>query len=335
MHCGCGLRPFASTESLADADTIAEIELSRIASRLLEPSYLPHFNHGGIATVVARAARSNGLVEDGTVSWPRVEAFFGDERHRHLFSRTNLPVSRESSLRLALTGKLVLRHPLHNIVLLNALCGGWRAVEDVFAKLSGRESALDHQPKARKRKPVAQTYRRNWIDAHKERWTPYYTALYREVRKTYPEENHTQLMHRIPFDAGLFIARASLAAAGEDVPLFGMGDKYYESLDGSFCRHIRASAKRLIEEGLQKRVSKRVLLQGHRMDRAWSRIMGQLPRAAQALAECEESIPAYRKRRLKMLLRRSPFLSLHGLTTESIDDLDDKTVAEFLTRVRT
>jgi len=332
MHCGCGLRPLSAATTLADSEVIDEVELSNVASRLLDPTYLPYFNHAGVATVVARAAQSHGLVEDGFVNWRRVDALFNDESHRHILSRTSFPSARENSFRLALTGKRVLRHPLHNVVLLRILHGAWHVVEDAFARLTGHESATIHEqkPSGVRLKPKSQIHREKWVATHRARWCQHYTLQYREARKAYTNETHTQLMRRISYDASLFITRASLTAAGEDVPLFGFGDKYYEALDKSFCLHIHATAKSLIEARYPERISKRILRRGHRMDGGWSQIKARMPLAVQALTECEETILAFRRRRLKMLLKSSRVLSLYQLTEKLIDDLDEKTVIQLL-----
>jgi len=332
MHCGCGLRALPGTETLSDTDGASEVELARVAGKLLDPDYLPHLSHDGVAAVVPQAAESHGLLANGVINWSRVETFFNDSRHRHILTRTTFPVECSKSFRLVLKGKRVLRHPLHNVVLLNVLFGAWPAVEDAFSRLTGqgRVPVNSIKWKVDGPKPQAQKPRERWIEKNHVRWFATYAEQYRETRKINPEETHTQLMRRLPIDATRFISRKSLAAAGEDVSYFGSGNKYYEILDKSFSNHINVTKKKLIESDYPSRLTTRVLLRGHRMDRGWEQIRDRLPMASQALVECKESRSAYQKRRLFMLSRNSPFQSVSGLTKEQIDNLGDETVVRLL-----
>jgi hypothetical protein len=66
------------------------------------------------------------------------------------------------------------------------------------------------------------------------------------------------------------------------------------------------------------------------MDIAWYQIRDRLPLAKLALAESEECVPAYRRRRLLMLSNSATVLTMPRLTKEQIDEMDDMTVRKFL-----
>ncbi|MFL9888236.1 TniQ family protein [Paraburkholderia agricolaris] len=333
MHCGCGLRPLPQTTPLSGTDVASEIEMANGASKLLEPSYLPNLNHIGIATLVARSTNALGLVKDSRVDWRRAVSYLKDARHANLLSRTSLPLHRDNSVGSVLRGETVFRHPLHNIALLIALYGTWSAVEAEGSLLTGEErptAPASGQPKVRP-KTGNRKRRIKWLEKNHSRWFSHYVEMYREAQRKHTADGHMELMRRLPQNAGMFLNREKLLAAGVDVPTRAKYIGVYDdSLDRSFSRHIRATAKRLVKQEYQGRLSRRVLTRGHRMDMAWFKIYGRLPRARRAIAACEESLTDYKRRRLLMLAKTGLVFGFAGLTEEQIDWMDDKTVAELL-----
>lgn len=301
-HCGCGLRAIPAAAGLNDAEASAEIELAKATSMLLDPAYLPGLNHSNLAAVVARAACEQRLTRGGQVDWSRVEALLQRWRHQGLLMRTGFPPARHSALREAITGKRVLRHPAHSIILLKILHGTWRDVERSFLHIaeSSRATFLRTEQPRDLRKPQS-IGRVQWLAQNRERYIHRYTQEYRQLRELHPSETHTALMRRLPSGAATFISRKRLSEAGvrispEAHSNEGYRDDYDEELDASLSRHVRDSARALLASGHRQRLSRTVLFNGHRMTRAWARIKARLPLTIQALAECEETRAAFARR---------------------------------------
>ncbi len=332
-HCGCGLRPQRRATTLTDAQTASEIEMAKAASRLLQPDYMPQLNHAGFATLVGESARRLGLTRDRGVNWRRTEEYFKETPHAHLISRTSLLVGR-GYVGTILRGKGVYRNPMHNVALLIALYGTWDAVEGACSTMKSEEhqaapSTKTTNASARSNYSRFRTYRARWMDKHHDRWFEHYAGMYRDVRTKHPDDTFSQLMRRLPATAAQFLTRTKLIVAGEDVPPSRDG-AYDSALDRSYAEHIRATAKRLFEQGFPRRVTRHALIRGHRMDIAWYQIRDRLPLAKLALAENEECVPAYRRRRLLMLSNSATVLTMPRLTKEQIDEMDDMTVRKFL-----
>jgi TniQ len=331
MHCGCGLRPLPQTAKLSNADIASEIEMATAASKLLQPDYLPQLNHIGIAALVEKSTRTLGLVEDSRVNWQRTEAYFKEAPHQQLISRTSLLRGRYQ-VSTVLCGGGVFRNPVENLALLIALYGTWDAVEAECLSVAAAEraKAAREQSKA-SRKPRDTTARARWVAKHHDRWFAHYVELYRAMRREHPLDNHSKLLGRLPANAGRFLTRAKLVAAGEDVPSTRFADRspYDEALDISFTRHIRATAGKLVTEGYRRQITERVLLRGHRMDAAWSQVRKRLPNASKALAECAENRAAHR-RRLLMLCKSAEVSSIVGLNKEQVEGMANETVRAFL-----
>lgn len=326
-HCGCGLRPLPLTSTLSDADIASETEMAKAVSKLLQPNYLPQLNRFGISTLVAKSASGLGLAKDISVNWRRTEEYLKDGPHARLISRTSLLLGR-AQVGAVLRGKAVFRNPLQSVALLIALYGTWDAVEAECATATSedRQTALATK-RATVSLPGKAISRRKSVEKHHDRWFAHYVVLYRKVRKEHPDDSSSQLLRRLPSSAAHFLTRAKLVAAGEDVP---PRFTYSKALDQSFSRHIRAAAKRLLEQGYRWRVTQRALTRGHRMDLAWHQIRNRLPLAKLALAECEECESAYRRRRLLMLSNSATVLKMLQLNKEQIDEMDDMTVRRLL-----
>jgi len=326
-HCGCRLRPLSQTTTLSDADMASEIEMAKAASKLLQPNYLPQLNHIGFATLVAKSASGLGLAEDIAVNWRRTAEYFKETPHARLVSRTSLLLGR-NQVGAVLRGKAVFRNPLQSVALLIALYGTWDAVETECSTAASDERqsapATERVHVGRRGKT---TTNRKWVAKHHDRWFAHYVERYRDVRRQHPDDTFSQLLRRLPRCAGHFLSRANMVAAGEDVPPRFAYDK---ALDQSFSGHIRATAKRLFEDGYRGRVTQRALTRGHRMDLAWHQIRDRLPLAKLALVECAESVPAHRRRRLLMLSNSANVLKIPQLTMEQIDEMDDATVWKLL-----
>ncbi len=327
MHCGCGLRPLPQTTKLSSADIVSEIELATAASKLLMRDYLPQLNPVGIASLVEKSTRTLGLVENSRVNWQRTEAYFKEARHQQLISRTSLLLGRYQ-VSTVLRGGGVFRNPVENLALLIALYGSWDAVE---AECSGAvaseraEARAGEQSKA-SRNPKGVTPRARWVTRHHDRWFAHYIEPYRAMRREHPLDNHSKLLGRLPANAGRFLTRAKLVAAGEDVPSARFAERgpYNEALDISFTRHIRTTASKLVAEGYSRQITERVLLRGHRMDVAWSKIRERLPNASNALAECVESRRALR-RRLLMFRKSADVSGIVPLNNELVKGRGDAT----------
>jgi hypothetical protein len=332
MHCGCGLRPLPQTAKLSDASIASEIEMAKAASKLLQPDYLPQLNHIGIAALVGKSTRALGLIEDSRVNWRRTEAYFKEAPHQQLISRTSLLLGRDR-VSSVLRGKGVFRNPVENLVLLIALHGTWDAVEAECLSLAGEERATARAREQSKacRQPKGTTPRERWVMKHHDRWFAHYAEKYRAVRREHPSDSHSKLLRRLPANAGRFVTRANLVAAGEDVPSSPLADRgpYDEALDISFTRHIRATAGKLVAEGYPRQITERVLLRSHRMDGAWSQVRERLPNASKALAECKESRPALR-RRLLMHCRSAEVSGIQALNKEQVEGMDDGTIRGLL-----
>ncbi|NYH21712.1 TniQ family protein [Paraburkholderia bryophila] len=326
-HCGCGLRPLSQATALSDADMASETEMAKAASNLLQPNYLPQLNHIGFATLVAKSASELGLVEEKGVNWRRTEEYLKDTPHSRLISRTSILLGRVQ-VGAVLRGKAVFRNPLQGVALLIALYGTWDAVE-AECLTAASEERQTAPAKEKENVSLRSTAARNrkWAAKNHDRWFAHYVEAYREVRRMHPDDTFSQLMRRLPRCAGYFLSRANMVAAGEDVPTRFAYDK---ALDRSFSGHIRATAKRLSDEGYRGRLTQRALTRGHRMDLAWYQIRDRLPLAKLALAECEESEPAYRRRRLMTLCNSATVLKMPQFTKGQINEMDDVAVRKFL-----
>lgn len=330
-HCGCGLRPLPLTTTLSDADMAPEIEMAKAASKLLQPDYLPQLNHIGIASLVAKSASGLGLAEDIAVNWRRTEEYLMETPQARLISRTSLLLGRKQ-VGAVLRGKAVFRNPLQCVALLIALYGTWDKVEAECSTAIFEERQTALKPERANVTLRSKTIEhRKWVAKNHDRWFAHYVELYREVRRTHPDDTYSQLMRRLPRCASLFLRRAKLVAAGEEVPLqFSHAGAYHKALDRSFSGHIRATAKRLFEQGYRGRVTQRALTRGHRMDLAWHQIRDRLPLAKLALAECMESDLAYKRRLLLMRSYSATASNMPQFTKEQIDEMDDVTVRRFL-----
>ncbi|WP_316659606.1 hypothetical protein [Ralstonia condita] len=207
-----------------------------------------------------------------------------------VFERTRFPKIRDKRLGTSLTGKTLLRNPLHSVLLLQLVFGNWQAVEDAFSE--PRVSPAQSPTRTRRAASTAgDTPRKRWLAKHQQRLFERFLEHYRDVRAKHPEESHADLLRRLPYTARIVLTQKRLAEVNENP------EGRYERLDISLSRHIHTLSEKLRASGYEQRISRRALLTGHRMHGAWNRISDNLPLSRKALGDCEETSEAFAERR--------------------------------------
>jgi hypothetical protein len=294
FHCGCGLRPIDEAAVLDDSCAELEIEAAQIAARLLDSTYLPHFNYEGVAQVIATSSLEHGIVENGRFNRERARELILDCRYRPLLERTQFVLQRRPETAHVFRGLRVPRHPLRTIALLCALHTTWDEVEKRF-----KDGPKD-VPKARlfKRDPNGRNkITREWNAKNHDDRFKRYAALYAIERRNNPDKSHTQLMLSLPPSARVFLSQDRLADAGYDVPLhYTPSDNYFKRLDGQYSAHICAAAQQLVSECCEQRISKYALAHALPKYKSLKSLLPKLPLTREALDRYEETKEQFRER---------------------------------------
>lgn len=219
-HCGCGLKPIAEVTSLSDKHAETEVEVARIASRLLDPGYLPHLNHASVAKAIAEAAMKHRLIRDGRFFWDTTKEYFAQHALRPLVERTGISIERSQTFGDILKGRQFLRHPIQAIGMLRALNDSWDHVEEIFMNGPNLATiATQSSPDRRMPRKDWTKYHQSYISRHYKSLFSRYASQYDELRRARPELSHVQLMRLLPTTANDVLTENSLAEAGYDVPM--------------------------------------------------------------------------------------------------------------------
>lgn len=333
-NCTCDVNRNLRLSTYTDDDVISLVDLSLGFSRLLDPKILTNVKFDDFKSAIANRSVTLGLTRNGMMNQARVIEFFDDNK---LVSSRDKRVMFGISwlmLRQALTGQGLPANPISSIRLLSVLFGGWPEAENYLLNASNRliisdklrlglEESSSNQiscRRKRKRRPVA---------IREERFLECVQA-YRAVRDGFATETHSELLRRLPSSFRLYLTRKRLMLTGERMPLTNKGEEYYKSLDISFEKHILNSRSLLRSTSYSPRISKNILLKGHRMASVWSRINVSLPLSKKALAESEETFSDYRKRKLKELVVNREESAIQSAAIDVIDRLDDTEVFRLL-----
>ncbi|WP_322104842.1 TniQ family protein [Paraburkholderia sp. J41] len=300
-HCGCGLKPIGDAVSLSSAQAEIEIEVAKAASQLLNSNYLPRFDQDGIRAAVEQATVQYGIVSSGQVDKRAAVDFFNASPLTPTLRRTGL--NRVGPMRFAkvLRGDEAVRHPAEAIMLLIALYGKWRAVEDVFHAGPRRPQGQPKKPETSTRVlPLSWTYPYRRI-AQKEcfdRDESRHILCYSELRQQRPELSHDQLQQFFPWHVRQFLSRARLTEAGVDVPVPKFGIERDKKLDVEFARHIDEQGRRLRDSQYSGRICKRVLVRGFRRSDLFgqSHLNGRLGESLAAVSRNKESKEQWKAR---------------------------------------
>ncbi|MFL9889338.1 hypothetical protein P0D71_07195 [Paraburkholderia sp. RL17-383-BIF-A] len=262
-HCGCGLRPIAEATSLLDRHAETEVEVARIASKLLEPDYLPHLNHASVAQAIAEAATRHGLIRSGMFFWDTTKEYFAQHSFRPLVERTGIAIERSQTFGNILKGRQFLRHPIEAIGMLRALNASWEHVEKIFMN-APNPAAIEKQSNPVKRTPHKNwtMYHQSYINRNFQSLFSRYASQYDELRRERPELSHVQLMRLLPTTANDVLTENSLAAAGHDVPMVLKNGVRNRALAEMLVEYIDTRAEFLRATRYPGRIDRRVLQRG-------------------------------------------------------------------------
>ncbi len=295
MHCGCGLRPIASS-GLSSTKQEQEIELHRVSALLLNPSYRHDINREAVARAAAHQAEHLGLTVEGYPKPARILDFFTTHPLRPLLDRMRVCVDGIPSLK-CLRGSSVYRHPLQSITFLSALHGSWSNVERwVEANCKPTRRPATEPGLTRRKRPNEMQYRANWMRKNHAKWHEIYSTKYAVLRVEHPALSHARLMQMLPSNAEKFINQSSLSEAGVSVPFVASDDVERELIDKDMSRHVLERAKRLVAEQYPHVISRPVLTRGHQFEKYLVTMKDKLPLTSAALATCVETRSACRKR---------------------------------------
>ncbi|KAF1038620.1 MAG: hypothetical protein GAK33_01956 [Burkholderia lata] len=257
-HCGCGLNALPETIQLSDAQAEVEIEVARVASRLLESDYLPNLDHQRIAEEIKSSATKLGFIIDGLFRPEIAKEYFSVSPFNSLLSRTGIPSERTFAFSEIIRGRRFLRHPISAISMLKSLAGGWHQVEARLEASVGNRT--DHrQPSSVK--PIRKHRPKN---APRHKGFIHYAELYKELRRAHPERCHVDLMRLLPRVAQHHLTEISLSEAGYDAPNLYKSDLRTQHLAEELIRHIDERGPNLRATGYRKRITKYALLSSFR-----------------------------------------------------------------------
>jgi len=295
-HCGCGLRPIPEVSELTDQEAEAEIEIARIAARLLDPSYLVNLCHEGYGNAIATRSAELGIVRNG---WYRaddaIEVMKGS-RFTGFFERSGMVVERSPSMAQMFKGDRVPRNPLEAIAVYGSLFPTWDQAEASFLVRPEKPPVRQIVVKSDEELAVWRERKLRWRASVREQKFTYYAALYVEERKSHPKLSHMQLMRRLPTGASDFLTQEGLAAAGKDVPGFMFSESYYERIDDEFSAFIYERRNELLATKCARRLSTAALIRGHRLCSVIGWHLSHMPKTERALKECRESRSEFQAR---------------------------------------
>lgn len=339
IKCSCATRMSDRRTPLPASEVESEIDISRGISRLLDSDYLAKVGQQDVIARIRVQASSLGLVDDGEIRRRRLAEFLDDSRHSRLLGRKFFHAIDNQKLGRVLAGKTSLRNPVSVVALLRTLFGTWEAAEQALEERSRIEinskPALEISLPRQNKKELGRFFPRpeSTKQAQFESMYRKYIDMYRALRKKHPDSSHSQLLNRMPAKAER-LTRKRLEQANEDIPSERYGDGYYAALDQSLVQHIHEAHTRLRGAAYEMRISRNLLLKGHRMVSIWKKIEGRLPAAKVALSECEESFSDFRRRRLRQLVKIGKVSTISPDSATSVDALDDILVSQLLRRAR-
>ncbi|OAJ55971.1 hypothetical protein A6V36_30475 [Paraburkholderia ginsengiterrae] len=304
-HCGCGLKPIAEATSLSDRQAETEMEVARIASKLLEPDYLPHLNHASVAQAIAEAAMRHGLIRGGRFFWNTTKEYFAQHSLRPVVERTGIAIERSQAFGNILKGRQFLRHPIEAISMLRALNASWDHVEKIFMNKPNLVT-IEEQCNPVKTAPRKDwtKYHQSYINRNFKSLFSRYASQYDELRRERPELSHVQLMRLLPTTANDVLTEDSLAAAGYDVPMVLKNGVRNRALAEMLVEYIDTRAEFLRGTRYPGRIDQRVLQRGFVRPKALSgkgmaeKLVGvpeALKRNAETAAEWRERIASYER----------------------------------------
>lgn len=273
-HCGCGLRPVEETVKMSDEHAEAQIELSTIASKLLDSSYLPNLNHDGVAAATAQAALAHGLVRDGRLRKQAALDFLNGHPLAPALKRTGFFIAGKEALGKVMKGETTLRHPVEAILLLRLLHNDWAHVEEFFD--SKLQSPMTWRCPGTPARAEPSSYRSHCRKLRRQRnfneKFSHFLPRYTEARGQHPELNHTQLLRLLPDEARLVLTKSRLSKAGYDVPISTPRRMCLpkEDLDKELADHVTRRGQQLRRDNYLKRITQRVLLRGSSRPGAFS-----------------------------------------------------------------
>ncbi|MFM0048303.1 hypothetical protein PQR51_01975 [Caballeronia grimmiae] len=300
-HCGCGLKPIKEAVSLSSAQAEIEIEVAKAASQLLDSNYLPRFDQEGIRAAVEQATVQHGIVSSGQVDKRAAVEFFDANPLTPTLRRTGLNRVGPMLFAKVLRGDEAVRHPVEAIMLLTALYGKWRAVEDVFHAGPRRQLPRTTQAAAPTRVvPPSWTYEYRRVAQKNsfERDEACHVLRYQELRQQRPELSHGQLKVFFPWSVRKYLSRTRLTQAGVDLPAPTYGVRQQIKLDEEFARHIDERGRRLRTSKYSRRICQRVLARGFRRPDLFGQkhLNGRLSKSRAAVARNEESKEQWKAR---------------------------------------
>lgn len=305
-HCGCGMHPVPEALGLSSTLETAEIELAQITSSLLEPQYLPNLNHKNVAAAIARGAGQKGLVQKEQFRWSATQKFFASHPLLPLIRRTAISIGRSLSFRDVLKGHQLLRHPVEAILLLRVLHDDWREVTESLNKGTEPPVVDIRTANVASRRIVWSEYLTQYRKENFEANFKRYAEQYVDLRKGFPDLNHTELMGLLPSHADKYLTELSLAAAGIDVPNVQKRRLRIQKLDEEIAAFIRERLRHLRATAYPKRISRWALMSGFRRPNVFSNkgLAPLLVRAREAIEECEESHEQFKQRQKTMTSTR-------------------------------
>ncbi|AQH01364.1 hypothetical protein A9R05_21260 [Burkholderia sp. KK1] len=295
-HCGCGLKPIPEVSKLNDQEAEAEIEIARIAARLLNPSYLVNLDHEGYGNAIASRSAELGIVDNGRFRADDAIEVMKGSRFTAFFERSGLVVERSPSMARMFKGDRVPRNPLEAIAVYASLYPTWDEAEESFLVKPERPPVRPIVVKSDEELAVWRDRKFRWRASVWEQKFTYYAGLYADERKSHPKLSHVKLMRRLPTGATDFLTQERLAAAGIDVPDFMLSDSYYERLDEEFSAFIYERRKNLLATNCARQLTTAALIRGHRLCSLLCWHLPHLPKTKKALSDCRESHSEFRAR---------------------------------------
>jgi hypothetical protein len=295
-HCGCGLRPIPEVSKLTDQEAEAEIEIARIAARLLDPSYLVNLSHQGYGNAIASRSAELGIVQDGLYRADDAIEVMKDSRFAGFFDRSGMVVERSQSMARRFKGDKVPRNPLEAIAVYASLYPTWDEAEASFVVKPEKPPARQIVVKSNEELAVWRERKLRWRASVREQKFEHYSGLYVKQRRSHPKLSHVKLMRLLPTGASDFLTQEGLAAAGIDVPDFMLSNSYYERIDHEFSAFIFERRKELLATNCARRLSTAALIRGHRLCSVIGWHLDYMPKTKKALEECRESRNAFQAR---------------------------------------
>ncbi|TDY24560.1 TniQ protein [Paraburkholderia sp. BL6665CI2N2] len=293
-HCGCGLKPLPEATLLSDAQSEVEIELARVASRLLNPEYLPQLDFRAVAKETNSAATELGLIEDGELRYSMTKEFLLASPFNSLLRRTGFLSFGGNAFAQILKGYKSLRHPISAIATLISLAGSWQKVEE---RLSAPRDAGKDIASANHILQVVGSARviersANRIASDLNR--------YKMLCAAHPGLTHTQLKRRFSNSAQRYLTVRRLIAAGIDVA--ARAKEAQIAVDARMVdeviSHIKQRLLHLRDAGYPRQITPIALMETFRRPRLFAQraMQTRLSRAYETLQRHAESVPAWRER---------------------------------------